>query len=106
MLGTIGPDVARAAVALRRSHPHAPALDVLDIVMKRRSGRLADFGDTIEPATPFGDLIAEAFDKGMAPEDWYLVKSPATPPAVLTILMNIWRTDVLPRLASRYSLAP
>ena len=80
MSGTIGPDVASAAVSLRRSHPHVSAADVLDVVMRGRTGSLADFGESIEPATPFGFLIAEAFDDGMAPRDWALVTHPNTDP--------------------------
>ncbi len=55
MPGTISPDVARAAVALHRSHPHAPVLDVLVTVMRQRTGSLSDFGD-LHPCT---DLAPE-----------------------------------------------
>ena len=41
MLGTISPNVARAAVGLHRSHPQAPVLDVLDTVLRDRTGSLA-----------------------------------------------------------------
>jgi hypothetical protein len=44
---------------------HAPALDVLDIAVREHTGSLADFGAEIEPATPFGDILVEAFDRGM-----------------------------------------
>jgi hypothetical protein len=59
--------VSQAAVARRLSHPLAPALDVLDVIMSGSTGSLADFGGEIEPATSFGDILAEAFDRGMAP---------------------------------------
>ena len=78
MLGTISPNVARAAVGLHRSHSHAPSLDVLDAVMRDRAGSLVDFGSSIDPCTPFGDILAEAFDRGMSPTDWRLIDAPAT----------------------------
>ena len=104
MAGTIGPDVASAAVSLRRSHSHVSAVDVLDVVMRKRTGSLADFGDSIEPATPFGFLIAEAFDDGMAPRDWALVTHPNTDPALVAALLRVWKDEVLTAFAARYSL--
>lgn len=97
---------ADEAVALRRSHPQAPALDVLDLVMQHRTGSLASFGADIEPAKPFGLLIAEAFDTGMAPDDWRLVTHPNTPPSVVATLRGIWTGEVLPKFAKRYGLTP
>lgn len=105
MQSTIGPEVARSAVALRQSHPAAPVLDVLDLCLRRRAGSLKDFGPEIEPATPFGFILAEAFDKGMAPEDWLLYSHPNTPPAVVQVLRGIWDGEVLDKFASRYGLA-
>jgi len=95
---TITPAVAKAAVALRQSHPAAPALDVLDIVMQGHCGCLADFGDETSPATPFGFLLAECFDRGMEPEDWSLVICAGAG------LRAIWTDEVLPRFAARYAL--
>jgi hypothetical protein len=102
----LGPYVARTAVGLCRSHPHVPVLDVLDVVMRQRCGSLSDFGAAIEPATPVGDLLATAFDKGMAPGDWHLAARSETAPAVVAALLKLWRSDVLPLFAARYGLAP
>ena len=74
--GTIGPDVARAAVALHRSHPNVPSMDVFDVCLRQRTGRLADFGAEVCPGSPFGLIVAEAFDKGMAAQDWLLATNP------------------------------
>ena len=110
MLPSTDPEAQRAAdeaVALRRSHPQAPAIDVLDLVMKHRTGSLASFDSAgIEPATPFGFLLAEAFDTGMAPEDWRLVTHPNTPPGVVATLRGIWTGEVLPKFVKRYGLTP
>jgi hypothetical protein len=45
-------------------------------------------GDTIQPVTPFGLLIAEAFDSGMAPEDWHPANHPNTPPRAKAVLTD------------------
>lgn len=92
-----------AAMALSLSHPHAPALDVLDLALQGRHSRLADFG-TISPTSAFGQLIAAAFDRGMAPEDWRLIDSPSSSPALVAALHDIWRDEVLAAFAARYSL--
>ena len=94
-----------AALALTRSHPRVPALDVLDLAMQGRAGRLADFG-TISPTSALGQLLAAAFDRGMAPEDWHLIDSPHSPPAVVAVLQGIWRDQVLAAFAARYKLTP
>lgn len=94
-----------AALALSRSHPQAPALDVVDMALQGRAGRLADFG-AISPTTALGQLIAAAFDLGIAPEDWHLIDSPNSPPAVVAVLQGIWRDQVLAAFAARYRLTP
>lgn len=104
MVNTISPDVARAAVSLRRSHPQAPALEVLDVVMRQRTGSLQDFGDAIRPGSDFGAIIAAAFDQGMAPTDWNLVNHPNSDPALVAALTQVWDTYVLPRFAAHYGL--
>lgn len=106
MVGTISPDVARAAVALRKSHPHAPALEVLDVVMRQRAGHLADFGaDQLDPGSPFGQIVAEAFDTAMTPADWAVVKNPQADPVLVGALRSVWAQEVLHRFAKHYHLA-
>lgn len=102
----MGPDVARAAVALRESHPQVAALEVLDVVLRHGTGRLADFGDVLQPATPFGAIVAEAFDTGMAAQDWSLAVHPNSPPALVAALLQVWASEVLPKFAGRYGLTP
>ena len=104
MSGTIGPDVARAAVALHRSHPNVPAVDVLDVCLRQRTGRLADFGDELRPGSPFALIVAEAFDRGMAAQDWLLATNPNSDPALVAALVRIWETYVLPSFAAHYGL--
>jgi hypothetical protein len=62
--------IARAIVAtaldLRRTHPDAPAIDVLDLVMRAHRGSSPEFdagrSDLTDPGTPFGQLLQAAFD--------------------------------------------
>lgn len=106
MLGTISPDVVRAATGLRRSHPQAPVLDILDACFRQRAGSLAHFcPDALDPCSDFGQLLADGFDKGMAPQDWQLLLQPLAP-AVRDALRRIWRATVLTQFAARYSLTP
>jgi hypothetical protein len=64
--------VVQAAISLTRTHSHAPAIDVLDVVMEGRIDQVIDFGDSASPnaslaapAMPFGQLLAAAFDEAM-----------------------------------------
>ena len=106
MASQIAHDIGLAAASLRRTHPSAPAVDVLDLVMQGRCVSLADLGDRLHPCAPLGQIVAEVFDRGMAPQDWLLVTSPNSPPAVVQVLMSLWHSDVLPRFAARYKLTP
>lgn len=106
MLGTISPDVARAAVGLRRSHPTVSAREVLDVVMRQRGGAVADFGDSIAAGSSFGLLLAEAFDPAMDPRDWQACANPNADPLLVAALLQLWRDEVLPRFAAAYSLKP
>ena len=57
------------SLKLRASHPAAPPLDVLDLVLRGRRGRPINFGD-VAPVSPLGVLVVEAFDRGMPVSDW------------------------------------
>jgi hypothetical protein len=77
--------VIQAAVGLNRTHPHAPALDVLDLVMRGRAGQVLDFDDPAAPngslaaaSAPFGQLLAAAFDDVMTPTEWMALTSHGT----------------------------
>ena len=91
MSGTISPNVAAAAVALHKGHPQATPRDVLDTVMRGRSGGLDEFGDTIKPGSPFGLIIAAAFDAGMLAQDWQIVNNANADPALMAGLLAAWR---------------
>lgn len=95
--------IAAAAAALRKSHPKAPALDVLDLVVQGHDG-LSFPADLVHPRAPFGQLLAEAFDTAMTPADWHDWTGPLADPQARDALLAIWRTYVLPRFVSRYGV--
>jgi hypothetical protein len=103
MQGTINTDTVQAAVNLSQSHPQAKPVEVLDLVFQGRTGSLSGLGN-LHPTSAFGQMIAAAFDPGMAPQDWRLIDSPLSPPPLVAVLRQIWRDQVLPAFAARYSL--
>jgi hypothetical protein len=103
--------VVQAAVSLTRTHPHAPALDVLDLVMRGRADQVLDFddpaapnGSLAAPNAPFGQLLAAAFDEAMTPTDWSALTGPAADPGPRFGCLEIWRAYVIPRFEARYGV--
>lgn len=62
--------IVSAAMGLRRSHPSAPALSVLDAVMEGRLGSHPDFddpsGDFTLPPSCFARVLRDAFDPSIS----------------------------------------
>jgi hypothetical protein len=103
--------VVSDTAALRRSHPRAPALDALDLVMQGRAGQALNFlevcaphGSLAAPATEFGQAVAAAFDRGMIPEDWIRLTSDAADPRLRNACLDIWRDEVFPKFERRYGV--
>ena len=73
------------AMALSRTQPTAPALDILDLAMQGRHESDLDldaqgepFGDWTDPSSPFGDLLRRAFTPDLigaqgTPDEWHLL---------------------------------
>jgi hypothetical protein len=93
--------IVAAALALRSSHPHAQALEVLDVVMEGNRG-VVEFGDNAMPPAAFGLLVAAAFDRGMCPEFWAGLMRPGGDPRVQATLRAIWHAEVWPLFVVRY----
>ncbi len=75
--------IVASTLALRRSHPGAPLLEVFDVVMQGTAGQSLDFSDVAAPGgslmwptSPFGQLVAEVFDRAMPPGDCRLIDLP------------------------------
>lgn len=105
MAGLLPASVAQTAAALARSHPHAPPVDVLELVLQAHTGATIDpAADWLRPASPLGQLIAAAFDPVMPPEDWAVWTEPPADIKMREGLTIVWRTEVLPSLAKRFGL--
>jgi hypothetical protein len=106
-------EVAQAIVAealsLQRSMAHLPALLVLDLAMRGRAGAQPDFGppgpgSPLDPTSPFGALLAAAFDDQMTISGVQaLSASPAA--ARMDAFEEFWRQRVMQAFAERYGLA-
>lgn len=99
--------IIASTLALRRSHRTAPARDIFDLVMQGAAGQAIDFADPTAPGgslawptAPFGQMVAEAFDTGMPPGDWFLIDLPD--PKLRKGLRGIWRTEVIAKVEARY----
>jgi hypothetical protein len=102
---TIGPEAAQAALSLLASHPHAPLLDALSLVMQGRQGAMLDAAAPwLQPSSPFGQVLAGAFDRGMTPAEWALWTVPPADPALREALATVWREQVLERFAEKFGL--
>ena len=98
--------VVSTAVSLSASHPHAPAADVLALALQGRSGQVLDFGEPAaehgsiaSPRSPFGQLVAAAFDQAMTPAEWQLFTGPDAHPHLRVACLMAWHGDVLPKMA-------
>jgi hypothetical protein len=105
-----GVDVAAAQIvaeflSLRRSHPDAPAADVLDLAMKRRSPWIEDFLDHMVPPAPFALLVAEAVDDCMTCAERRGLTGPTADARVRDALVRLYRESVWPKFVRRYGLS-
>lgn len=117
MADTEARTIVEKALALSKSHPNVPVLDVLDLAMQGRHGSSPNFeasaqdaqhgfGDWTDPSSPFGDLLRRAFAPGhIAANAGALWASEAEEddPA-LRELIDVWQHKVIDRFAERYRL--
>lgn len=110
------PTIVSEALSLAKSHPHVPALDLLDLVMQGHHGDDLDFdapgnqgfGDWTDPPSPFGELLRQAFAANeIGPGAAGIWASEDPDPAVVTAqdaLVDHWQEAVVERFAQRYRL--
>ena len=90
------------AVALRRSHPHAPAIDVLDLFMQHQHGKHPDPAALwLVPSADFGAVLAVAFDRSFTPDEWARWTQPPPDPGMIVGTLRHWRDAVLGAFAVR-----
>ena len=92
---------AFAAVQLHQTRPEAPALEVLDLALKGLAPAELD-DDIVHPASPFGQVIAAAFDTQMTPEEWAAWAGEGSERSISDALLRCWHEEVLPKFWSRY----
>jgi hypothetical protein len=97
------PEFALAAVALRNSYPDVSVLEVLDHALRNyRPVTLAGSEPWALPGTPFGSVLAEAFDKCMTPDEWAAWGGEGTDIAVRDALHDVWLVEVVGPFLARY----
>lgn len=96
-------NLSDAVERLARSHPHAPAQDVLEVVFRGSRGLYLPW-ELVHPATPLGQAIASAFDPAMTPAEWRAWTSEQADPALSRALLEFWRDEVLKSFGLRYGL--
>ena len=93
-----------AALALSRSHPHAPAVDVLDLALRGLDREQLDFGQDGRPPSPFALLVAAAHDStGLTLDEWGWLANPRIDPKLAVALLEIWREKVWPQFLAQQS---
>jgi hypothetical protein len=96
--------IVREALALSVSHPHAPAIDVLDLVMRGRHDLLLDFGSHMVPPDPFAIFVAQAMGDPMPPEDWAAFTGPEADPRMRAAMRLQFALNLWPLFLQRYNI--
>jgi hypothetical protein len=112
MANALAHAVVGAALNLCRSHPGAPAIDVLDLVMKGRQGQTLDFTEVgarhaslADPASAFGQIVAAPLDHGMTASEWAAFTSDKADPVLRDACLGVWRAEIYGvRFCGRYSV--
>lgn len=98
------PPYVAESLAIRSSHPKAPAREVLDLVMQGHTTAAdAALASWLEPSQPFAALVCEAFDTVMVIDEWRIMTAPQQEHR--EALLEVWRSQVVARFLARYSAA-
>ncbi|GAB4119694.1 MAG: hypothetical protein Fur0014_20370 [Rubrivivax sp.] len=87
---------------LQRAMPGLQALDLLDAAMQRAPA--PPDGTLLHPASPFGQVIAAAFDEAMTPDEWEAWAGEGSERSLQESLLRLWHDEVLPKFYARYGL--
>jgi hypothetical protein len=99
--------IAKVATRFRSAHPNSAALEVLDLTFGKHKGVAGSFpADLVAPQSRFGQLIAEAFDPAMTPDEWSAWAGDEADCVLRDALLRDWSREVLPAFAARYGLSP
>jgi hypothetical protein len=97
--------IINEALALRASHPHAPAADVLDLAMQGHQFWLEDFFDHMVPPSPFALLVAEAVGDFMSTAEWKALTGASAAEKVRDAMHREYVNTVLPKFVKRYGFS-
>lgn len=86
---------------LQRAMPGLQAIELLDEAMHRRPQLDSTL---LHPASPFGQVIAAAFDDAMTPDEWDAWAGEGAERLLQESLLRLWNEEVLPKFRSRYGL--
>src|SRR5262245_466509 len=98
--------VISESLALRKSHPHVPAADLLDLVIRERGPWLKDFFDRMVPPDPFALLVAEAVGDFSPTAEWLALTGPKADERVRAAMQRSYAEQVLPKFLRRYGWTP
>lgn len=104
MASNLVDSIIAQALALKLSHGHVTALDILDLVMRSAAGAKLEFVGRVQPPEEFALLVAEAFDRGMSVQEWRDWTGPLADPRMREMLLVIWHDEVWPEFLRRYGL--
>jgi hypothetical protein len=95
--------VVDTTLALRKSHPDAPAIAILDLVMRGRGDLwLGDLLKLMVPPEPFALLVAEALGDSSPTAEWLALTGPNSTPEVREAMRQSYLATVLVRFSRRY----
>ena len=89
---------------LQRAMPGLQAIELLDEAM-HRSPRPPLDSALLLPSSPFGQVIAAAFDDAMTPDEWEAWAGEGSERLLQDALLRLWHAEVLPKFRSRYGLS-
>lgn len=98
--------IVNEALALRASHPHAPAADVLDLAMQGHEVWLEDLLVHMVPPSPFALLVAEAVGDLSPACEWRALTGPNADEKVREAMRQSYIECVLPKFVKRYCWSP
>lgn len=107
MPSTVANNIIGEALALRASHPHAPAGDVLDLVLRGHKDLwLEDLLDHIVPPAPFALLVAEAVRDCMSSAEWQAFTGPKADERLRAVMLQEYKNSVVPKFVGRFGWSP
>ena len=111
MADTQAQAIVNTALELTRTHPNAPAIEILDLAMQGHEGSDLNFevwgrpfGDWTDACSPFGELLRRAFTGRRADRLAAAQLASGDPTDLADMASSNWQADVIDPFARRYRL--